>query len=113
MFVFDILGAVIVMIAIYKITNRLNGKPYVGQTLQHLKDKTPLGDAMRDCKPENFTLEIIKTYETQAQANERERFWIRVLNTKVPNGCNRSNGGEGHVHKERKIGAEQTLYFNA
>ncbi|MBR1647770.1 MAG: GIY-YIG nuclease family protein [Selenomonadaceae bacterium] len=43
------------MIAIYKITNRLNNKPYVGQTrqpiekrfMQHLNDNTPLGDAMR------------------------------------------------------------------
>ncbi|MBR0062511.1 MAG: helix-turn-helix domain-containing protein, partial [Selenomonadaceae bacterium] len=101
MFVFDILGAVIVMIAIYKITNRLNGKPYVGQTLQHLKDKTPLGDAMRDCKPENFTLEIIKTYETQAQANERERFWIKVLKCTVPNGYNQRDGGGGFIHKPR------------
>ena len=97
------------MIAIYKITNRLNGKPYVGQTsqrvekrfLQHLKDKTPLGDAMRDCKPENFTLEIIEMCETQAQADERERFWIKVLDCKVPKGYNQRNGGGGGNRKPR------------
>ena len=97
------------MIAIYKITNRLNGKIYVGQThqmieqrfIQHLKDKTPLGDAMRDCKPENFTLELIETCETQLQANERERFWIKVLKCKIPNGYNQRNGGEGGISKPR------------
>ena len=56
---------------------------------------------MRDCGLENFILEVIERCETQAQANERERFWIRVLNCRMPNGYNRSNGGEGHVHIER------------
>ena len=91
------------MIAIYKITNRLNGKPYVGQTrqmiekrfIQHSKDKTPLGNAMRQCGLENFILELIETCETQEQANEREKFWIKVLNCKVPNGYNQNNGGGG------------------
>ena len=89
------------MIAIYKIINRRNGKSYVGQTrqplekrfLQHAKAHTPLGDAMRECGLENFTIEVIERCETQAQANERERFWIRVLNCKVPNGYNQRDGG--------------------
>lgn len=98
-----------VMIAIYKITNRLNGKPYVGQTrqpiekrfIQHSKAQTPLGQAMRQCGLENFTIEIIETCETQLQANERERFWIKVLKCKVPNGYNQRDGGGGFVHKSR------------
>ena len=104
-----ILGAVIAMVAIYKITNRLNGKPYVGQTrqpiekrfMQHLKDRTPLGNAIRQCGLENFTIEVIERCETQAQANERERFWIQVLNTKVPNGYNRLNGGGCGIRKPK------------
>ena len=89
---------------VYKITNRLNGKLYVGQTrqpiekrfLQHAKARTPLDDAMRNCGLENFTIEVIEECETQEQANKRERFWIRVLNCKMPNGYNRSSGGKGH-----------------
>lgn len=50
---------------------------------------------MRDCGLENFTIEVIEECETQAQADERERFWIKVLNCKVPNGYNRSDGGSG------------------
>lgn len=87
---------------IYKITNRLNGKPYIGQTsqplekrfLQHSKADSPLGDAMRKCGLENFTIEVVEECKTQKQASARERFWIKVLKCKVPNGYNRSDGGE-------------------
>ena len=96
-----IISAVTMMITIYKITNRLNWKIYVGQThqpiekrfLQHSKTNSPLGNAMQDCGLENFTLEIIEECETQDKANERERFWIKVLNCKIPNGYNQRNGG--------------------
>ena len=103
------------MIAIYNITNCLNGKPYVGQTrqpiekrfIQHAKANTPLVYAMRTCWLENFTIEIIERCETQAQANERERFRIRVLDCKIPHGYNRSNGGEGSIHKPKSSSAKK------
>lgn len=87
---------------IYKIMNRLNGKPYIGQTrqplekrfLQHAAAKTPLGDAMRKCGLENFTIEAVEECATPEQTKERERFWIKVLKCKVPNGYNQSDGGE-------------------
>ena len=85
---------------VYKITNRLNGKIYVGQTkqpiekrfMQHSQANSPLGQAMRQCGLENFTIEIIEYCETQAEVNEREKFWIKELNCKLPNGYNISNG---------------------
>ena len=66
---------VIQMITIYKITNRLNRKPYVGQTKPSIERRF------------------------MQHANERERFWIKVLIGKMPDGYNRSNGGEGGIHK--------------
>lgn len=99
------------MTAIYKITNTLNGKHYVGQTtqplekrfLQHSKAQTPLGEAMRQCGLENFTIEVIEECATSIQTRERERFWIRVLKCKVPNGYNQSDGGEvAHTGKRRR-----------
>lgn len=54
---------------------------------------------MRDCGLENFTIEVIERCETQAQLNERERFWIRVLNCKLPNGYNQNDGGTGGCRK--------------
>lgn len=88
---------------VYKVTNRLNGKIYVGQTkqslekrfMQHLHANSPLGQAMRQCGAENFTIEVIEYCETQEQLNERERFWIKVLNCKIPVGYNVANGGGG------------------
>ena len=69
-----VLDAVIAMTEIYKITNRLNGKPYVGQTrqpiekrfMQHSTANSPPGNAMRQCGLENFTIEIIERCETRA-----------------------------------------------
>ena len=85
---------------VYKITNLLNGKIYVGQTtqpiekrfIQHSYAYSPLGQAMRQCGVENFTIEIIERCSTKEQLNERERFWIKVLNSKSPNGYNLSDG---------------------
>lgn len=100
------------MFSIYKITNKRNGKRYVGQTnqpvekrfLQHYKADSPLGQAMRatDNIEDNFTIEVIETCETVEQAKVRERFWIRVLKCKVPNGYNRSNGGESPISDNPK-----------
>lgn len=92
---------------IYKITNTLNGKLYIGQTtqkierrfLQHSKAETPLGNAMRNCGLENFTIEVIEECITKEQANEREKFWIRVLKCKIPNGYNQCDGGAGVMGK--------------
>lgn len=102
---------VIDMIAIYKITNKCNLKVYVGQTrqpleqrfLQHSKSLTPLGEAMRQYSLENFTIEVIEKCKTQEQANHQERFWIKVLKCKIPDGYNRSSGSEEHLIKARTI----------
>ena len=84
-------------------------KIYVGQTtkpiekrfLQHAKTSSPLGKAMRQCGLDNFTIEVIEICETAEQARQREMFWIKVLKCKTPNGYNRSDGGEGGIHKPR------------
>jgi len=68
---------------------------------QHIQADSPLGKAMQDCGLENFTIEVIEECETPEQAKERERFWIRVLKSKVPNNYNRTNSGKGGIHKQR------------
>ena len=52
---------------IYKITNLLNEKIYIGQTKQpmHSKANSPLGQAMRQFGMENFTIEIVERCENQ------------------------------------------------
>ena len=104
------------MMVIYKITNLLNGKIYIGQTkftiekrfLQHSKANSPLGQAMRECGLENFTIEIIERCENQNELNEREKFWIKVLKSKSPNGYNLSNSGASFI-KQKISSASSTI----
>ena len=89
---------------IYKITNNLNDKSYVGQTKQPLKNRIAqhryhddlyIDRAIRKYGWENFFVEILEECETQEKLNEREKFWIAKFNTKCPNGYNLTDGGEG------------------
>ena len=88
---------------IYKITNTLNGKLYVGKTTTPLNQRmashrcadTVIGKAIRKHGWENFNVEVLEECETPEQLNEREIFWIAELNCKTPNGYNRSDGGDG------------------
>ena len=89
---------------IYKITNTLNGKSYVGQTRQKLnrrisghkssKKKFGVDAAIAKYGWENFTAEVIEECPVE-QLNAREIFWIATLGTKTPNGYNLTDGGEG------------------
>ena len=79
---------------IYKITNLINGKMYVGKTKRTLavrfdeharKGKFLIGKAICKYGKENFRPEIIATCETVEEANGLEKYWIKTLNCKVPN----------------------------
>jgi group I intron endonuclease len=82
---------------IYLVSNKLNGKQYVGQTINpHL----PIGhgrilkSAYKLHGKDNFTYEpICKGITNRASLNAIERFWISVANTVVPNGYNIDLGG--------------------
>lgn len=92
---------------IYKITNLITGKLYIGQTSKTLNERLEahircakkkvnryLYDAMNHYGFHNFTIEVIE--ETcEALANEREIHWIAQLNTLLPNGYNMTIGGGG------------------
>lgn len=99
---------VIIMIkAIYKITNLVNNKIYIGQTIhpdrrwtehkqkaRHGQDKFPIHLAINKYGEENFLFEIIEWTENY---NEEEKRLIKELNTLSPNGYNLGEGGENHV----------------
>ena len=90
---------------IYLITNLLNGKKYVGKTTQTLKRRINqhkhgnihIDKAIQKYGRENFKVEVLEECYTVEQLNEREIFWIAALNTKVPNGYNITDGGEGNL----------------
>ena len=89
---------------IYKITNTINGKAYIGQTSRTVKQRfnehawcrsSFIGRAIHKYGRENFTIEILEKCETLAQANEREKYYVKFFNCKSPNGYNLTDGGEG------------------
>lgn len=91
-----------------------NGKVYVGQTKdfqerqkQHYTTslntniKLPVYNAIRKYGWENLQWEIIDECKTQAELNEKEKYWISFYHSyckdkKHNNGYNATIGGEGH-----------------
>lgn len=87
---------------IYKITNKVNGKCYIGQSVNiykrweyykyRCKDSTPILSAIRKYGVDSFVFEIIEKCEI-ANINEREIYWIATLSSCAPYGYNLSTGG--------------------
>ena len=93
------------MKAIYKITNKLNNKCYIGQSnnpMKRWKDhkrlalvaadkgKSAIHDALREVGEENFSFEIIGWFEDY---NEKEKYYIKYYDSLIPNGYNILEGG--------------------
>lgn len=96
---------------VYKITNMVNGKIYVGKTSnvnerwnKHIKiaenkEKKAyqyLHKSINKYGKENFKIEVLENGLAEQDAFEREKFWIHELKSKDTNiGMNLTNGGEG------------------
>lgn len=96
------------MAYIYKITNQINGKIYIGKTLktiperwkEHCSDyrkerceKRPLYDAMNKYGIENFTIEEVEECSSDI-LNDREVYWIEQYGS-FKYGYNATKGGDG------------------
>jgi group I intron endonuclease len=101
---------------VYKITCNVNNKIYIGitskginerwkthvQTAYSLKNKDSnaiFKKAIRKYKPENFTIEIIDTANSEEEAEEKEIYYIKKYNSfafdENSNGYNSTRGGDG------------------
>lgn len=105
---------------IYKITNIINGKCYIGQSVDirkrwraHLRvantDFNLLHRAFQKYGVENFTFEIIE-YCARKELNEREKYWINYYDSHNPDkGYNMTDGGtflaEGKGANEKPVRA--------
>lgn len=94
---------------IYKITNVVNRKIYIGQTVTPLSirksghkhetlkrnDKCAIHKAMRKYGFENFTFEIIDICTTREELNKSEIYWIKELDSRnQKKGYNLTKGGD-------------------
>lgn len=110
---------------IYKITNKLNGKCYIGQSIDihhrwytHKNPKTWVADkgkvlyrAFVKYGIENFTFEIIEECPRK-QLDIREKYWVRYFDS-YSNGYNMTKGGQGNNHRDwlRKSKKYQINWF--
>ena len=82
---------------IYLVTNNVNGKQYVGQTIvagNKVGHGTLMTRAYRKHGKENFTYErICSDIDNKAFLNFAERFWIKVMGSRTPVGYNIEHGG--------------------
>jgi group I intron endonuclease len=97
---------------IYLITNKINGKQYVGQhsgnnlqrywnkhvnrALSNTSDSVrALYGAVQKYGPESFEIEPLILLKIKEQLDVYEKVFIQALNTKAPNGYNLTDGGDG------------------
>lgn len=106
---------------IYKVTNKIDNKAYIGQTIRplnirierHLKDakygsKLIFHKALKKYGIEKFHIEILEENISQNKLNERERFWIKKYNTYFKNGYgyNMTEGGD-YFNTNRKLSDDE------
>lgn len=104
------------MVGIYKITNLINGKSYIGQSTKiktRLREhftgaflfsyeeyNTPLHQAIRKYGKNNFSYEILEEC-LKEKLNEREIYWIEYYHTYINTGLgyNLTKGGQERFSK--------------
>lgn len=106
---------------IYKITNKINGKVYIGQTIrtieerwhEHCKPTSDCGaiaNAIRKHGRDSFTIELVDTANSIEELNAKEQEYIGKFNTMRPNGYNLTTGGMNYARSEetkQKMSAHQ------
>lgn len=92
---------------IYKIINLINGKIYIGQTIESLDKRwrrhcskynlknMAISRAIKKYGKENFTIEKICECSNQDELNASEKYYIILFNSRTPNGYNILEGGNG------------------
>lgn len=101
---------------VYKATNKIDGKSYIGQTVRDLKQRKQehisrirgqrthsyFSKAIRKYGIGNFTWEILQKCDTIEELNRLEIYYIGLYDT-FENGYNLTLGGKGHLgHKDSK-----------
>ena len=95
---------------VYKITNTVNGKCYIGLTVNTAEDRfkkhvsmiysngcSALYSAMSKYGVDNFTVNTLYESDNKNYLMEMEKHYVKELNTLSPNGYNLTTGGESCI----------------
>jgi group I intron endonuclease len=102
------------IICIYLITNKVNGKRYVGQTSKTIEERfkkhiydsfngkrqQALHHAIRKYGSENFEIKIVARCNSFEESNHREALCVKLYRTMSPNGYNLMEGGSNSKKSE-------------
>lgn len=97
---------------IYKIENNINGKIYIGLTTKDLskriaghiaENKSYIQKALNKYGLQSFAVSVIDSAESREILCEKERYWIQHYNSKVPNGYNLTDGGDGLINPSKVV----------
>lgn len=108
------------MIGIYKITNKLNNKVYIGQSSnlerrykEHFEwnnNSTQYIDLLiKDLGKDNFSYEIIEECSF-SELDNKEKYWINYYNS-FYEGYNKTKGGNGAFYGSPKLTIEEVKYI--
>lgn len=105
---------------VYKISNNINDKVYIGQTIRPIEERfkrhindainnildTHFARAIRKYGKDNFYIEEIDTANNQEELNLKEQYWIRYFNS-INNGYNETDalykcGGNTYQSKSKE-----------
>lgn len=105
---------------IYKYTNNINGKVYVGQTttaletrhtkhLAQLEDNTYFHRAIKKYGIDNFSLEVIEDNIPLSELDNREIYWIKTLDSYYTSnkGYNLTKGGQWGTSSQLVCGSAE------
>ena len=115
---------------IYKVTNNINGKIYIGQTIKSLairriqhenrykyQNDMAISRAIHKYGKNNFSWEIIDTATSIEELNKKESYWIEKLDSLITNGKGynlKGGGANAYLSEEtkQKIGKAQKGKLN-
>lgn len=107
---------------IYKITNKVNGKVYIGQTIQNVKERfyqhcahkcnrevlnMAIHKAIFKYGKKNFTIEVIEEIES-TNLNDRERYWIQYYDS-YNKGYNSTIGGQKGIKQYKNLDTKSII----
>lgn len=107
---------------VYKITNNINNKVYIGQTVGSLKKRwishynssksthrSAIRSAIKKYGKDNFEIKVIARCESEDELDHRETYYIKLFNSLAPNGYNLVSGGNANKHVSEETRARMSI----